>query len=457
MSVSFNKCACCIQQVVSSQSQPTQLYDTSSWETYGRKNRSMCSSFKQCNHPTDAGPCSYFLHKRCDMASYFLHKHVPHYKANHEGRPILQVLFSLTWVQWALFLSGWLAWTCYAMDFFSVSLSVTPLQVQLNEPEASNITTATTLSLLPRPIGAVIFGVLSDRYGRKWPLVLNLMLCAAFELGSGFVRTFCQFLAIRSLFGIAMGGVWGRATSTAHENLPVEVRGLASGVLQEGYSVGYLFAAVLNLRLVPETSTTWAAAGMSLFATCIRAVLPESAIFLRAKAAEHSRGTTAAAKTKRFWIEIRAHWASSPSNLRNILPLAFRSTFSGIAYQLAAMVASASSQIEAKGGDHLKTTLIVNGKPTIVPNYATVQGIFIGAVAAFTIFIVIIGPECVYGPPDFRSVCLTGVHRNHGSQFEKHKAAFEEDSETDEVERKSTGSRGRGEMDEKERNVNIVR
>lgn len=145
----------------------------------------------------------------------------------------------------------------------------------------------------------------------------NLLLCAAFELGAGFVQTFPQFLALRSLFGIAMGGIWGLAASTGLENLPVEVRGLASGVLQQGYAVGYLIAAVINLELVPTVSVGWralfwTASGISVFAAFIRAILPESAVFLRAKAAERARGVSTGNKTKVFLHELgvmlKRHW-----------------------------------------------------------------------------------------------------------------------------------------------------
>lgn len=159
--------------------------------------------------------------------------------------------------------------------------------------------------------------MLSDRFGRKWPLVANLVLVAVLELGAGFVQTFQQFLVLRSLFGIGMGGIWGLAASTSLENLPVEARGLASGVLQQGYAVGYLLAAVINLRLVPATATTWrtlfwTASGISLFAAGIRALLPESEVFIRAKAAEKARGVNTGKKTKIFLRELKemmkAHW-----------------------------------------------------------------------------------------------------------------------------------------------------
>ncbi|KAG5634387.1 hypothetical protein DXG03_005944, partial [Asterophora parasitica] len=163
----------------------------------------------------------------------------------------------------------------------------------------------------------ILFGVLSDRFGRKWPLVANLVLISILQLGGGFVQTFKQFLALRSLFGVGMGGIWGLAASTALENLPVEARGLGSGILQQGYAVGYLLAACINLRLVPETKTTWrslfwAASGISMFAAVVRALLPESEVFLRAKALEKSLGTDTSKKSRIFIQETKAmlkqHW-----------------------------------------------------------------------------------------------------------------------------------------------------
>jgi SHS family lactate transporter-like MFS transporter len=114
-----------------------------------------------------------------------------------------------------------------------------------------------------------------------------------------------------------MGGVWGLASSTALENLPIEARGLASGVLQQGYAFGYLIAAVINLRLVPHTSTTWrtlfwASAGISAFAAFVRALVPESEVFVRAKALEREKGSSTGKKTRLFIQQARAmlkkHW-----------------------------------------------------------------------------------------------------------------------------------------------------
>jgi len=114
-----------------------------------------------------------------------------------------------------------------------------------------------------------------------------------------------------------MGGIWGLAASTALENLPVEARGLASGVLQQGYAVGYLIASVISLKLVPHTSWRtlfWAASGISAFAAFLRMMIPESQVFVKARELEKARGTglTTGQKTKIFFREtgvmLKTHW-----------------------------------------------------------------------------------------------------------------------------------------------------
>ncbi|KAJ7438896.1 major facilitator superfamily domain-containing protein [Mycena galericulata] len=347
---------------------------------------------------------------------------------------------------WSFFWVGWLAWMCDALYFISVGLSVPALGTQFNK-DTTDITQAITLTLLFRTVGAVIFGLFSDRFGRKWPLVLNLLFVAVLELGAGFVQTFRQFLVLRSLFGIGMGGIWGMAASTSLENLPVGLRGIGSGVLQQGYTVGYLIAAVISLELVPEVSQGWrslfwVASGISLFVAILRLLLPESTPFLRAcfpSAAPVTGGFTFLShgsqdlyptylqKTKGFTAHsatiatiigafcvqfgVQAAWGVIPIHLTEMAPPAFRASFPGVVYQLGNMVSSASAQIEATGGNHFKTT--VNG--VVVPDSAKVQGILIGVVAAFLIVVTLIGPE------------------NHSSQFEKHRAAFDENGGADEA------------------------
>ncbi|CAI4219346.1 unnamed protein product [Parascedosporium putredinis] len=135
--------------------------------------------------------------------------------------------------QWAFFGVALAAWTWDALDFFTVSLTVSDLAKDFNRTK-TDITWAITLVLMFRSVGAVIFGILSDRYGRKWPFIFNNFLFVVIELGTGFCTNFTQFLVCRAIFGVAMGGLYGNAAATALEDCPEEARGLISGMLQQG-------------------------------------------------------------------------------------------------------------------------------------------------------------------------------------------------------------------------------
>lgn len=194
-------------------------------------------------------------------------------------------------------------------DYFAVSLTTKELAAQFGK-DTADITLAITLTLLFRSLGAVIFGLLADRYGRKWTLVINTLLICVFELGSGFANTYAQFLGIRAMFGIVMGGIWGQAAATGLENAPVHMRGFLSGVLQQGYAVGYLLAAVINLTVVQYSPYTWRSlyfigAGFSLAAAIVRALLPESQQFILAREEAKASGVSGKAATKAFGHEIK--------------------------------------------------------------------------------------------------------------------------------------------------------
>jgi SHS family lactate transporter-like MFS transporter len=96
-----------------------------------------------------------------------------------------------------------------------------------------------------RPIGAFLFGMIADRYGRRPALMLDIIAFSVFELASAFAPSLHVFLIMRALFGIAMGGEWGVGAALAFETLPKENRGFFSGFLQEGYVAGYLLAALV--------------------------------------------------------------------------------------------------------------------------------------------------------------------------------------------------------------------
>jgi len=115
--------------------------------------------------------------------------------------------------QWLFFLVAFLGWTWDSYDFFTVTLVLPELARTFGQSK-SDITWAITLVLMLRSVGAIIFGIASDRYGRKWPFIVNIFIFMCLELGMGFVQTFRQFLAVRALFGIAMGGLYGNAAAT---------------------------------------------------------------------------------------------------------------------------------------------------------------------------------------------------------------------------------------------------
>lgn len=158
--------------------------------------------------------------------------------------------------QWLFFLCSFIAWTWDAFDFFTVSLTVTDLADTFDKSK-KDITWGITLVLMFRSVGAIIFGLASDRYGRKWPFVANNILFIALELGTGFCQTYGQFLAVRALFGIAMGGLYGNVAAMALEDCPEKARGIISGMLQQGYAFGYLLATVFARALVNTTSESW--------------------------------------------------------------------------------------------------------------------------------------------------------------------------------------------------------
>jgi MFS transporter, SHS family, lactate transporter len=143
-----------------------------------------------------------------------------------------------------------------ALDFFTVSLTLTQLS-ETFEVSKADITWGITLVLMLRSVGAIIFGIAADRWGRKWPFVVNNILFIILELATGFCSTYKSFLGVRALFGIAMGGLYGNAAATALEDCPEAARGLISGMLQQGYAFGYLLATVFARALVDTTPHGW--------------------------------------------------------------------------------------------------------------------------------------------------------------------------------------------------------
>jgi MFS transporter, SHS family, lactate transporter len=156
----------------------------------------------------------------------------------------------LTPLQRNTFIACFLGWSLDAFDFFILIFCVSALAAQF-QTKVSAITEAIFLTLAMRPVGALLFGLMADRFGRRPTLMVNVVVYTAFEVASAFAPSMTVFLIIRALFGIGMGGEWGVGAALAFETLPAEGRGFFSGLLQEGYVVGYLVAALAYGTLFP--------------------------------------------------------------------------------------------------------------------------------------------------------------------------------------------------------------
>lgn len=197
-------------------------------------------------------------------------------------------------------LAGFLGWTLDAFDFFVVIFLLDDLAKSFGVTKG-RIIFSLTLTLLFRPVGAIIFGMLADRYGRRIPLMANVIYFSLIELLSGFSSTYTQFLVLRALFGIGMGGEWGVGASLALEHAPRKWRGVLSGILQSGYSIGYLLAALASRYILPSYGWRWMfwiGALPALLALYIRTKVPESEAW-----AEHRVGTV-----RQMFQSVRGHW-----------------------------------------------------------------------------------------------------------------------------------------------------
>lgn len=157
---------------------------------------------------------------------------------------------SLNSQQWHAVSASFLGWTLDAFDFFVAVFLVNTLAAQFRVP-ASKIIFTTAATLAMRPVGALIFGFLADRYGRRTPLMANVVFFSVVELLCGFSPNYTVFLVLRTIYGIGMGGEWGVGSSLAMESVPPKWRGTISGIVQSGYSCGYLLAAVAAKVVLP--------------------------------------------------------------------------------------------------------------------------------------------------------------------------------------------------------------
>ncbi|KAL7629822.1 Carboxylic acid transporter [Parahypoxylon ruwenzoriense] len=214
--------------------------------------------------------------------------------------------------QWSFFGVAFFAWTWDAFDFFTVSLTVHDLAETFDKSN-TDITWGITLVLMFRSVGSIVFGIAADRYGRKWPFIVNNLLFIALELGTGFCNTYGQFLACRALFGVAMGGLYGNAAATALEDLPNETRGLMSGILQQGYAFGYLLATAFARGLVNTTPHGWRplfwfGAGPPVLFILWRLTLPETDTYEQHQEMRRANGSIGKTFVNEGKVALKHHW-----------------------------------------------------------------------------------------------------------------------------------------------------
>jgi MFS transporter, SHS family, lactate transporter len=201
------------------------------------------------------------------------------------------------------FIACFLGWALDAFDFFLLTFVIVPMAHDFSTSIA-DLSYAITLTLAMRPVGAFIFGLLGDRFGRRMPLMIDIVFYSVMELLTAFSPNFTVLLILRALYGIGMGGEWGLGASLAMETLPTAARGLFSGILQQGYAFGYLLAAIVYWAVFPFFG--WrglfvAGALPAFLVFYIRARVPESPVWLRRQDGSD------------FWsdalIVLKRHWA----------------------------------------------------------------------------------------------------------------------------------------------------
>ena len=194
-------------------------------------------------------------------------------------------------------LAGFLGWTLDAFDFFILTLVIDDIAKSFGRTRP-DVALALTVTLAMRPVGAIVFGIMADRLGRRLPLMLNVIFYAVISVLSGLAPSYQVFLLLRMLFGIGMGGEWGVGASLALESASPRLRGLLSGLLQEGYALGNLLSAIAFRLVYPYFNSLYPGNGWRLmfFLGGLPALL---SLFIRARVKESDA-----------WHEHRMDWAS---------------------------------------------------------------------------------------------------------------------------------------------------
>jgi MFS transporter, SHS family, lactate transporter len=211
-------------------------------------------------------------------------------------------------------------WSLDAFDFFVFAFSLKSISAEFHT-DIKTVTEGIFLTLACRPVGALLFGYLAEKYGRRPILMLNVASYSIVQLATAFAPSLAVLLALRGLFGIAMGGEWGVGAALALETLPARNRGFFSGLLQEGYPIGYLLASIVFGVLFEHIG--WrgmfiASSASALLVLYIRFGVQESPAWTAGTAARRASATAS-------WQAVRSHF---PKLLYLVVLMAFFNAFS---------------------------------------------------------------------------------------------------------------------------------
>ena len=214
---------------------------------------------------------------------------------------VLSALRELNHEQRHTVLASFLGWTLDAFDYFLYTFVIVDIAKQFHV-DRTEVTLGVFLTLAARPVGALLFGRLADRFGRRPVLMVDVLLFSVFELATAFSASMTMLLALRFLFGVAMGGEWGIGASLAMESIPPKSRGLVSGLLQSGYPCGFFLGALVNWLLIDHIG--WrglfiVGAVPALLVLYIRRKVPESPAWEASQAVHGKRSLGEA---------MRGHW-----------------------------------------------------------------------------------------------------------------------------------------------------
>ena len=207
------------------------------------------------------------------------------------------------------FIASFLGWTLDSLDFFLLIFCVKAISSDF-AAKPSDVLSAVFLTQASRPVGALLFGILADRYGRRPVLMFNILSFSVIELACAFAPSLAVLLVLRALFGIAMGGEWGVGAALAFESLPTEGRGGFSGILQEGYAFGSILASgafALLFHMIGWRGLFMLGASPALLVFYVQSRVEESPVWL-------------VADRKRREEPERASYASKLGSLKSFLP-----------------------------------------------------------------------------------------------------------------------------------------